>query len=185
MIEPTRHSTGQGLAALTSVFALALLACAEPDAVPPGGAATFPGAAEDADELRGTQPPQGAETIRAFLDPRPGSMMAGTVTVQPRRDAVDVIIEVQAGRAGTTVAARLHSGECADEGPLRAELESIRIQPRGTGRSETTLDLTPGQLFTGAHYVQVYAAEGAPDRALACGDVPLTAASVPARPRDI
>jgi len=185
MIGPNPRFAGAGRAALTSILTLALLACAEPDAVPPGGAATFPGAAEDADDLRGMQPPPGAQTIRAFLDPRPGSMMAGTVTVRPRQDAVEVVVEVQAGRAGTTVAARLHSGECADEGPLRAELESIPIEPRGTGRSETTLDLPPDQLFTGAHYVQVYEAESAPDRALACGDVPLTAAMVPTRPRDL
>jgi|GEM_PF-6576411 len=123
------------------------------------------------DDLRGAPSAATAEgPFRYDLDPVGGSVVAGSVWLYPGADQTRIVVEAQALRHGTTYAARLHSGRCDDPGPERSELGSL-TPAQGRASSETTVPIPTTEIEAGAHYVQLYLAEGTPDRAVACADM--------------
>jgi hypothetical protein len=123
------------------------------------------------DLRRGPGPSTAEGPVRYDLDPVGGSAVAGSVWVHPGADETRIVVEAQAMRAGTTYAARLHSGSCDDPGPDRGELGSL-TPTHGRASSETTVPIPTTEIEAGAHFVQLYTAEGAPDQAVACADLP-------------
>jgi hypothetical protein len=121
-----------------------------------------------APEMPAASPP-GQEAV---LVAREGYTATGVVRAVPHGAETVLALSLQHGPANAILPVRLHSGQCADQGPERAALEPVRTDARGTGMMEATVPLPAQQILTGNHFVHVYEAHGDIDRGVACADLP-------------
>ena len=109
------------------------------------------------------QQPNSSQTLR--LTPSHDSEVSGTATLTDTNGGVQVQLSVQdLPRDGAEHLAHIHSGAtCTDDradngGPIEYPLESVTVQPDGTGSSTTVIpDVTLAQLFDSTkRYINVH-----------------------------
>jgi hypothetical protein len=128
-------------------------------------------AGETADRQVDAPPPAlpGAEVTEATvaLEPVNDSGVFGQATALHGEEDVTVLLEVQGLPAAGEYAAHIHSGTCADGGPVAVGLNPVVANEAGHGTSTSTLDM--GEMdHDQSHFFQVHSAEGPP---VACGDM--------------
>jgi len=150
------------------VLAIALAGCPGDARVGGDGARdTVPGAPPVATPQPGM--PAGQQVV---LEPREGSAARGTATITPQEAVTVITASIESAPPNDVLPVRLHSGTCADEGPVRADLNPIRTDARGAGEMQAQVELPAHEILTGQHYIHVFVALDEPHRGIACGDVP-------------
>lgn len=95
------------------------------------------------------------------------SGVSGEATGMLTEDALVVMIELDGLPAEGEYAAHIHSGTCAEGGPVAVALDPVIGLSDGTGASTTTLE--PDEVDDSEpHFVQVHGEGGTP---IACGDM--------------
>jgi hypothetical protein len=120
----------------------------------------------DAPALEGTASPMDTMLHSTIpLEALAGSGVTGEAMAMHAEEAVVVILELRGLTPGAAHPAHIHSGSCADGGPVAVPLTSITGLEDGTGASTTSIgsaDISPSQ----AYFIQVHATDGTP---VACG----------------
>ncbi len=124
---------------------------------------------EDVEEAIETGEEALEETLTRDLEEQNDSGISGTVRLEPvSEEDVRVTIEVTGGEEGASHPAHIHPGTCEDLDPNPA----YRLDNVEGGRSETTVDASPLELFTGEYAVNVHESEENADCYVACADIP-------------
>jgi hypothetical protein len=111
----------------------------------------------------------GAEVTeaRVALEPVRDSGVFGQATALHGDEDVMVTLEVHGLPAAGEYAAHIHSGTCAEGGPVAVGLNPVIGNEAGHGTSTSTLDM--GEMdHDQPYFFQVHSAEGPP---VACGDM--------------
>jgi hypothetical protein len=96
-----------------------------------------------------------------------GSQVSGEAMAMHADDAVIVVIDLEGLPDEGEYDAHVHTGTCAEGGPVATPLNPILGLADGTGNSTTTLDAD--ELPVGEpHFIQILGDGGSP---LACGDI--------------
>lgn len=149
---------------LRHTLALALLvtvaACAdEPDVDPPESAPT--------DEMAPQDSAADMTHESIDLEAMNESGVTGEAMGMHSDDAVVMMLEIEGLPGEGEYAAHIHSGNCADGGPVATPLDPVVGLADGTGSSTTVLELTEVNQDE-PHFVMVHGEGGTP---VACGDM--------------
>jgi hypothetical protein len=101
---------------------------------------------------------------RADLQDLGGLGITGEVMATPREGRTDIALNIQAGPPNESLGARVQSGTCESPGPVLANLDAVRTNDMGQGRSETNVGHAPHLIMDGNHIVAVYAPGTEPER---------------------
>jgi len=156
------------------VLPLALLACGGDDA-DEGDVAMDTTVAEMApvpDAPVGAAADSGGLVLQLVPVAGAPSGMGGEVMVaEDPASAGGVVVAVSGAPAGATLAAHIHTGDCATGGGVAAPLEPITVGQDGSGRSSSSVGQTLPELRDGNHYVQVHEPNGSPGAPVLCVDI--------------
>ena len=119
------------------------------------------GAQETLEEALETVESELDEALTRDLEEQNASGISGTVKLEP--------IAQEQIRVGKSYPAHIHAGTCADLNPTpEYPLEDVR-----SGRSETTIEASPLEVFMGEYAVNVHDADD-PSVYVACANIPST-----------
>jgi oxalate decarboxylase/phosphoglucose isomerase-like protein (cupin superfamily) len=126
------------------------------------------GAAETAEDLTESAEDALSDALTRDLQEQNNSGITGTVELEPvDTESIKVVIELDGSPAGASHPAHIHPGTCADLDPTpEYPLENVV-----DGRSETTLEASSLEVFTGEYAVNVHDADD-PSRYVACANIP-------------
>jgi hypothetical protein len=128
------------------------------------------GAQETLEDAIDTVEGQVTDALTRDLEEQNGSGISGTVELEPQsQDQIRVTIELEGDEAGASYPAHIHPGSCANLDP-KPEYPLENVQD---GTSETTVDASPLEVFTGEYAVNVHDPDDT-DRYVACADIPST-----------
>lgn len=128
-------------------------------------------AVETAEDLLETAEEELEDALTRDLEEQNDSGISGTVELEPvDTERIRVRIELTGSPAGASHPAHIHRGSCADLDPTPAyPLDNVV-----DGESETTLDASALEVFTGEYAVNVHESEQNAQRYVACADIPST-----------
>lgn len=157
-----------------AALALGLAACeaqnAEDTTTMTGGADTMAQAGMDSM----TQQQEGmGERMELDFQPVNNSGASGKVNITPAEGRTTVILTIEASDTaeGQRHAAHIHSGTCANIGPVVAPLEAVTTVS-GEGTSTTLLGQDLDTFADGNHVVAAHEAGGEPGATIACAPIP-------------
>jgi hypothetical protein len=129
------------------------------------------GAVETAEDLVESAEDELSDALTRDLEEQNDSGITGTVELEPvDTERIRVRIELNGSPAGASHPAHIHPGSCANLDPTPAyPLENVV-----GGESETTLDASALEVFTGEYAVNVHESEANAQRYVACADIPST-----------
>lgn len=149
------------LGALALAVLLAVTACADDTEAP----------IEDLDPAPQTAPESApaSEMIHhtISLDAMNESGVAGEAMAMHSDDAVVIMLEIEGLPGEGEYPAHIHSGNCADGGPVAVPLDPVIGLPDGTGASTTTLEIDEVSEDE-PHFIMVH---GEGTNPIACGDM--------------
>jgi hypothetical protein len=162
---------GLGWVMATAGTALMLTACPQRDATI-DDPMTVDTAVVDTSVVNGRAADAAMEE-RVDLRPVNESGVEGQAVMHAMGGGTHVVLTVRGARPNSEMSAHLHAGRCDTLGPVVESLESIRTDQSGAGRSETMLDLNPGTVLSGQHFIAIHQEDGG-DAAppVVCGDLP-------------
>ncbi len=109
------------------------------------------------------------DALTVDLEEQNGSGVSGTATLTPvDLDQVEVTLELSGGEEGVAQPAHIHPGTCDDLDPT-PEFPLTNVED---GTSETTVQASPVDLFTGEYAINVHKSEDEAETYVACGDIP-------------
>lgn len=113
------------------------------------------------------QPAMEVTEATVALEPVGDSGVSGQASALHTADEVMVILQVEGLPGAGEYAAHIHSGTCAEGGPVAVPLSAVVADDDGDGTSTTALDA--GDMdHDGSHFFQIHSADGPP---VACGDL--------------
>ncbi len=109
------------------------------------------------------------DALTVDLEEQNGSGVSGTATLTPADvDQVEVVLDLSGGEEGVVRPAHIHPGTCEDLDPTpQYPLANVE-----DGKSETTVDASPVDLFTGDFAINVHESEAEIKTYVACGNIP-------------
>jgi hypothetical protein len=113
------------------------------------------------------QPTVGVAEDTVALEPVDDSGVSGHATTTHTEDEVVVVLELEGLPAAGEYAAHIHSGSCAEGGPVAVPLNDVIADEDGMGTSTTVLD-ADAMDHDEPRFFQVHSADGPP---IACGDM--------------
>lgn len=112
----------------------------------------------------------GAPLWRATLEPKDGSTVRGTATVEAvGTDSSRATVQITGAKSGSTVAWHIHNGACAAPGPVFGSASAYPVLKVGSdGSAQATVTLAGAPPASGTYSVSVHksAADMTP---VACG----------------
>ena len=126
------------------------------------------GAQETLEDVLETAEAELDEALTRDLEEQNSSGISGTAKLEPiAQDQIKVTIELDGADDGASYPAHVHSGTCANLDP-NPEYPLTNVQG---SRSETTIDASPLDVFTGEFAVNVHDPDD-PSKYVACADIP-------------
>jgi Cu/Zn superoxide dismutase len=113
------------------------------------------------------QPAMEVSEATVELEPVEDSGVSGQATASHTETEVTVVLEVEGLPGAGEYAAHIHSGTCAEGGPVAVPLSAVVAGDDGDGTSTTALDAEDMD-HDGSHFFQIHSADGPP---VACGDL--------------
>jgi len=156
-----------------AVAALAIAACGSDDDEDAARNATTvltdtAGAQETVEDAIDTAEAKLDEALTRDLTEQNASGISGTAKLEPiAQDQIKVTVELDGADASASYPAHVHEGTCANLNP-NPEYPLHNVE---NARSETTIDASPLDLFTGEYAVNVHDADD-PSKYVACADIP-------------
>ncbi len=160
--------SNRSLLSIALPLALLLAGCGDPppppDGDPPAGLEETTPTPEEAPVQ---DPMEEMAHVTIPLDEANGTGVSGEAMLMYDDDTIIVVVDVEGFPTEGEYAAHIHSGSCAEGGPVAAPLNPILGLADGTGTSTTTLEGHEVEL-TAPHFIQIHGEGGSP---ITCGDL--------------
>jgi hypothetical protein len=126
------------------------------------------------------------QTVTVTLNPMGGSGVSGTAVLTAVGNTTQISLSASGFAPNTSHATHIHTGTCANQGPVQFPLPDLTADASGNATATTTLNVPLASLMDGNHMVQTHVTTGANfGPGIACGDIPAVlgaAAPAPAAP---
>ena len=124
------------------------------------------------------------EAVTVQIGPTAGFSVSGTAVLTPKGDKTSVMLKLQGFPASPVHPTHFHTGTCAQAGPPVIPLPDLSANAQGAAEATADVDAPISMLMDGNHFIMTHVgptAVGPGLVAVACGDVPKAAQSVPTR----